>query len=250
MSVLFFNGPPGAGKTFHGTAYALHCLDKGLRIAVSWDFMPPPGVPIFDLRHEIGGEPRKPDISIEAANACSGPVVFRFEPLTDIFGLRDCQVFKDEAQNDLGARDWEKLALRVRIWMSEHRHYRVNLFLYTQFFKFVDVYPRRLAMDGGVYSIARFLNLTLEFPRPDADSETGELRRVDLLGTRIIIRPWRHLDLPLPWPSFFKLVYDLSPRVPAHYTTHAPHALKKNSPAAAGGATRTPSAAQPKIPLL
>lgn len=246
--IAFFNGPPGAGKTFHGTAYALHALDKGMRTAVSWALAPPEGVKVYDLRaRDDVGEERRPDLSIQAANELEGPVMFRFSELTDVFGLRDVQLFKDEAQNDLGSRDWEKMPLRVRIWMSEHRHYRTNLFLYTQHFKFVDIYPRRLAL-GNVFSIARALNLTFEFPRPDADSETGELGPVDLFATKIVLRPWKGLDQPVPIPGFWRLLLNLSKRVPHHYNTHAPHenALGKK-PVAAGGAARTPAA--PTLPF-
>jgi len=238
----FFNGPPGVGKTFHATAYALHCLDLGLRIAVSWRLEPPTGVLVYDLRkHDDAGNDRNPDLSIDAANELVGPVIFRFSELTEVFGLRLCQVFKDEAQNDLGSRDWEKMPLRVRIWMSEHRHYLVNLFLYTQHFKFVDIYPRRLAL-GNVFTITKILNFTLEIPRPKADSETGELGNPDILSTKLILRPWKTLDLVPPIPGFWRLLTNLSSRVPAHYNTHAPHenALKKTP--ASGGALRPPSA--------
>jgi len=175
--------------------------------------------------------------------------------LNEIFGLRECQVFKDEEQNDLGARDWEKLALRVRIWMSEHRHYLVNLFLYTQDYKFVDIYPRRLARNR-VYSITRFLNLTLEMPRPDANSETGELGKVAIFSIRFIVRPWRDLDYLVPWPTFWKLLTNLSKRVPFVYRTHAPHALeatkekgKKISPVAAGAARSAAPKPQDELPF-
>jgi len=128
---------------------------------------------------------------------------------------------------------------------AEHRHHRTNLFLYTQDYKFVDVYPRRLAR-YNVYTIARWLNLTLEMPRPNANSETGELGQVDLFSIRLIVRPWRDLDYKVPWPSWWKLFRNLSRRVTAHYTTHAPHLLdkasKKNPPDAPAGAARSASA--------
>lgn len=248
--IAFFNGEPGVGKTFHGTAYALHALDLQLRVAVSWSMVPPEGVAFYDLRtHDDSGEERRPDLTIRQANDVPGPVLFRFDALQELFGISDCQVFKDEAQNDLGARDWEKLALRTRIWMSEHRHYRTNLWLYTQDYKFVDVYPRRLAR-YNVYTIARWLNLTLEMPRPDANSETGELGKVDLFGIRVIVRPWKDLDFKVPWPGWWKLATDLSKRVLLHYRTHDPHRLKataeKKTPDPAA-VSRT--ASPPKLPI-
>jgi len=231
--IAFFNGPPGVGKSFHGTAYVLHCLDLGLRVAVSWDIVPPEGTKLIDLRGKRSGS---------TWNEVEGPVLFRFDHLDEVFGLKAVQIFKDEAQNDLGSRDWEKMALEVRIWMSEHRHYLTNLYLYTQHFKFVDIYPRRLAL-GNVYSLARVLHLTLEMPRPDADSETGELGRVDIFGIRVVQRPWRHLDIAVPWPSWWRLFTTLSKRVPTAYRTHAPHleALATGKKPAAGGAARAPS---------
>lgn len=220
--IAFFNGPPGVGKTYHGTAYALYCLDHQLRVAVSWSMTPPAGVRFFDLRRQDDvGNHRTPDLTIDQANVVQGPTLFRFSQLMEIFGLRHCQVFKDEAQNDLGARDWEKMPLQVRIWMSEHRHYATNLFLYTQHYKFVDVYPRRLGL-GHVHTITRFLNLTLEIPRPEADSETGELGMPDILATKVVPRPWRGLDELVPDPGFFDLLA-LGKRVPFHYQTHAPN---------------------------
>lgn len=220
--IAFFNGPPGVGKTYHGTAYALYCLDRQLRVAVSWNMTPPEGVRLVDLRpRDDAGNERRPDMTIEAANDVEGPVLFRFSELVEIFGLRRVQVFKDEAQNDLGSRDWEKMPLRVRIWMSEHRHYMTNLYLYTQHYKFVDIYPRRLGL-GNVHTITRFLNLTLEIPRPEADSETGELGPPAIFDTKAVPRPWRGLDMYVPDPGFFDL-WGLGKRVPAHYSTHAPH---------------------------
>lgn len=250
MSCLFFNGPPGHGKTFHITAYVLHCLDLGLRVAYSSgsSIVPPAGVRVVDLRSSDDvGEYRKPDMTMTEANSVEGPVLFRFEGLQDILGLTDCQVFKDEAQNDLGARDWEKMTLKLRIFLSEHRHYRLNLFFYTQHYKFVDVYPRRLAL-GSVYTIVRFLRYTFEIPRPAADPETGELGPADILGLRIIVRPRRGLDLPLYLPGFLKLMFNLSRRVPAHYTTHAPHRKKISAAPAAPGSAGTREKRQ--IPLL
>lgn len=245
MSVNFFNGPPGVGKSFQGTAYALHCLDLGLRVAVSWDLTPPEGVRVYDLRRfDDAGEPRTPDLTIAQANAVDGPVVFRFKELLEVFGLVGVNIFKDEAQNDLGSRDWEKMPLKVRIWMSMHRHFRTNLFLYTQHFKFVDIYPRRLAI-GNVSSLARFLNLTFEMPRPQADSETGELGPVDLLGIRVIVRPWKSLDLPVPIPGFWKLAWNLSRRVPAHYNTHVPPSLTKKAPDAGAALPASSQTAAP-----
>jgi len=244
--IAFFNGPPGVGKTYHGTAYALFCLDHQLRVAVSWAMTPPLDVQSFDLRrHDDAGGDRVPDLTIEKANDIQGPVLFRFSELTEIFGLRRIQVFKDEAQNDLGSRDWEKMPLKVRIWMSEHRHYMTNLFLYTQHYKFVDIYPRRLGL-GNVHTITRFLNLTLEIPRPEADSETGELGPAAILDTKVVPRPWKGLDMLVPNPGFWTLLR-YGARVPAHYNTHAPHEadIRKQ---VAGGATPPP--AQRKIPLL
>lgn len=227
--IAFFNGPPGVGKTYHGTAWVLFCLERSLRVAVSWKLTPPETTTVVDLRRlDDDGTARRPDMDIAAANALPGPVLFRFSQLTDIFGLRHCQIFKDEAQNDLGSRDWEKMPLKVRIWMSEHRHYAVNLFMYTQHFKFVDIYPRRLAL-GNVHSIVRLLNLTLQIPRPNADSETGELGTPDLFALRVVRRPWRGLDLPVPDPGFLDL-WRLSKLVPRHYQTHDPHVARLEQP--------------------
>jgi len=250
--IAFFNGSPGAGKTYHATAYILYCLKHQLRVAASWDVVPPEGVRLVDLRrHGNDAEARQPDCTIEQANRIEGATIFRFDALDELFGLRHCQVFKDEAQNDLGSRDWEKMPLRVRIWMSEHRHYAVNLFLYTQHYKFVDIYPRRLGL-GSVYSIVRLLNLTLEIPRPQADSETGELGMPDIFSTKIVWRPWRGVDQPVPHPGFFELL-KLSRLVPMHYRTHAPHEdkleTKKKSPAASSPAA--PAArSKHQVPLL
>lgn len=250
--IAFFNGPPGVGKTYHATAYALHCLDVGERVAVSWRLLPPDGVRVIDLRrHDDDGTERTPDMTIAEANRVLGPVIFRFDVLQEAFGLRWCQVFRDEAQNELGARDWEKLSLKVRIWMSEHRHYGTNLFLYTQHYKFVDVYPRRLAV-GNVSSIYRLLNLTLETPCPMADPETGELGPRDLLATRLIRRPWHSLDIRVPIPGFWKLLLDLSKRVTSHYQTHAPHENDLRAPEKKVSRSAPPSAPtsrEQKLPI-
>jgi hypothetical protein len=221
MSAYLFSAAPGVGKTYTGTAFALYALERAFRVAVNWDMIPPEGVALVDLRKGLDaeGRQRKP-ISIREANAIDGPVLFRYDEFADIIGLVECAVYHDEAQATTGARDWEGMSKRIRLWLSMHRHYRCTLFFFSQHYKFVDVYFRRIAV-GNVSTLGRFLNLTFEFPRPEADPETGELGKPDFFGTKLIIRPWKDLDLPNPLPGFWDLLR-VSRLVPAHYFTHQP----------------------------
>lgn len=220
MSAHIFSGAPGVGKTYTGTALVLEALDRGLRVAVNWEIAPPADVNVLDLRREgaDGGE-RRP-VSVVDVNVAEGPVVIRYDEYSEIIGLADAVVFNDEAQATSGARDWESMTKRTRLWLSMHRHYRLTLIFLTQHYKFIDVYYRRLGV-GNVRSMTRLLNLTLLFPRPDADPELGELGSTDVLGVNLIWRPWKDLDHEYLLPGFWRLL-KFSKLVPQHYATHQP----------------------------
>jgi len=257
MAFLMFSGSPGTGKTWVLVSWATIFLQNGYRVASNAEFIPPEGTRIVDLRHTGPEGNRQPDMTIAAANETQGPVLFLFDGWKDIIGLTECQVFKDEAQADTGARDWESLGIRDRLWMSMHRHYRTNVFLFTQHLKFVDIYPRRLAV-GSVYSMAKFLNLTLVMPCPDADMETTEFGTPDFLGTTIVVRPWKSIDFPVWFPGTREL-WKVRRTVAAAYATHKPKdrsesTKKPRSPptGAAADPLRGSSAAAPtqEIPFL
>ncbi len=225
MSALIFSGNPGVGKTYQATAMVLCALDKGRRVAVNWEVVPPEGVVVYDLRARCGPSCGHVHTTIDQANEIDVPVVFFYETYEDVMGLIDADVYNDEAQANAGARDWEKLSSRVRLWLSMHRHFRINLLFFTQHYKFVDVYPRRLA-SGNVLSMHRFLLFTFSVPRPAADAETGELKGLDLWNSLVVMRPWKDLDHPNPLPKMWTLLMR-SRSVPDHYRTHSPKSLKK-----------------------
>jgi len=177
-----------------------------------------------------------------------------FESYDELYGLEDIDILADEAQNNAGARDWEALSKRTRNWLSHHRHFGNNLLFFTQHYKFVDVYIRRLA-PKGVWSVWRLLNVTVAWPHPDADPESGEKGRVDLFGVRLFIRPWRDLDHPWPVGGFWALL-GLSRETPHLYMTRDKSTAKnlepkKISPDAAGAGSASPPAAKApaKLPL-
>lgn len=226
MSAFVFYGEVGSGKTFGATAMALWLVRQGRRVAHNWH--------------------------IDWPDEYKAQAVF-FEEYSDLFGLEDIDIMADEAQNNAGARDWEALPKKVRNWLSHHRHFGNNLLFFTQHYKFVDVYIRRLA-PKGVWHVFRLLNLTLAIPNPDADPETGEVGRHDMLGTRMFIRPWHDLDHPYPIGGFFALAA-ASREVPHLYQTRDKNTarnLQKISPAAAGAGSASPPAAEKgpaKLPI-
>lgn len=234
MAALIFSGPPGVGKTFLATALVLWALLRGRRVAVNWSLRPPEGVKRYCLgwkdKHREDDLCELPHLNVPDANLISGPVVFEYADYEEVLGLIDADVFNDEAQANAGARDWESLGKRVRLWLSMHRHYGLNLLFFTQHYKFVDVYFRRLAQ-GGVFSLHRLFNLSWAWPRPQADPELGDLKHVDILGALPVVRPWRSLDHPWPLPTFWSLL-KVSREVPQHYETRAPRDLSRRPPAA------------------
>jgi len=220
MSAFLFEGPVGGGKSYAATTMVHWLLLRGRRVAINWDMR----VPL---------EYRK--------------LLTRYEEFKEIFGQEDIDIFCDEAQSSAGSRDWENMPKAVRNWLSHHRHYGNNLLFFTQHYKFVDVYVRRLA-PGGVWSIWRFLNLTGATPRPEADPETGELRALKISGSRLFIRPWKDLDHPYPIGGFFDLL-GLSKETPSLYGTRdkstaqdVEAASKKNSAAVARPSASAPAA--------
>lgn len=227
MSAFLFGGEVGSGKTYAATTMAHWLMRKGRKVAVNWKLTAPAG-----MEH----------------------LLVYFEEYGELFGLEDIDILADEAQSNAGARDWEALPKKTRNWLSHHRHYGNNLLFFSQHYKFVDVYIRRLA-PKGYWSIFRVLNLTLAVPHPDADPETGEPGRPDILGMRMFIRPWHDLDHPWPIGGFFALL-GLSRETPSLYLTRDKStsqelAAKKISPAAAAGASRTAAAEDgtAKLPL-
>lgn len=214
MSAIIFSGNPGVGKTYKATALVLCAIDVGKRVAVNWDLIDL-GVPVVDLRNR--------EITPED-NLIAGPVVFRYDEYKEVDGLCDADIYNDEAQAQAGARDWESMGKKTRLWLSMHRHFGTNLLFFTQHYKFVDVYFRRLSV-GHAWSLHRFFNFTLSIPRPQADPETGELGTVDIFGFLAVMRPWKDLDHPNPIPAFWKLLFR-SRQVTKYYRTRSP---KKNN---------------------
>lgn len=231
MGAFVFHGEIGSGKTYAGTAMAFWLVRQGRRVAHNWDISWPK-----EYRH----------------------LAVKFSEFGELFGMEDVDILADEAQNSAGARDWEAMPKKVRNWLSQHRHFGNNLLFFTQHYKFVDVYIRRLA-PKGVWHVFRVLNLTLAMPNPEANPETGEMGNHEILGSRLFVRPWKDLDHPNPIGGFFALA-KLSRLVPLLYntrdksTTMELEKAKKISPDAAEAGCASPSAASPtpehpKLPL-
>lgn len=259
MAALIFEGPPGVGKTFSGTAIALVLL-KRRKVAVNWNMTPLEGqrhvcVRWMDNHNKADKDGVIDDpchlehLSIAAVNSIPDAVLIRYQEFNEADGLTDVDVLNDEAQATAGARDWESMSKRTRLWLSMHRHFRTNLLFLTQHYKFVDVYFRRLAT-GDVFTLWRLFNMTWILPRPLADSETGELGMGDIFGMYLIWRPWKTLDHPWPMPKFWELL-KASLLVPSHYQTHQPKEKETKKKSAAppaaqdGGAARSDQKALP-----
>jgi len=218
MSAFLFCGDIGSGKTYAGTTLALWLVKHGRKVAHNWHIDWPEDL----KKHAI-----------------------HFEDYADIMGEEDIDILADEAQNNAGARDWESMPKRVRNWLSQHRHFGNNLLFFTQHYKFVDIYIRRLA-PKGVWSVHRLLNLTFAVPRIEPNPETGEEGRANPFGGRLFIRPWKDLDHPWPIGGLVALA-KLSRLVPTLYRTRdrtTAQDIEKRPPA--GG--RPPAAARPPEP--
>lgn len=226
MSCLLFHGNVGTGKTFLATGMVLEGLQYRTQ-AVNWDLTTPKKakeaglevVPIIDLRgvgYKTGLLPKD-----------GGPYLIRYDDLDEVYGLEDADIWHDEAQNTTGARDWESMPKKIRRWLSEHRHYGLNLIFLTQHYKFVDVYFRRLA--DHVFEVWRILHLSFLSPCPDADSETGEAGRSAFLGLRSVRRPWKDLEQWWPIPAFWAL-WRRSAEIPDAYNTRAKKEWKDEKP--------------------
>jgi len=225
MSAFLFEGPIGGGKSYAATTMVHWLLLRGRRVAVNWDLVVP-------------GEYRY--------------LVTRYEGLDELFGLEDIDIFCDEAQSSAGSRDWEAMPKKVRNWLSHHRHYGNNLLFFTQHYKFVDVYIRRLA-PTGVWSVWRFLNLTGATPRPEANPEDGNLNAPKISGSRLFIRPWKDLDHPYPIGGFLDLI-GLSRQTPELYKTRDKSTSqdlheKKKSASVGPPAAAPPSASTAQLPI-
>jgi len=176
MSCFLLHGNVGTGKTAITTGLVLLNLDSGRDQAVNWDVECPEGVRFVDLRGKTFQEAKVPKIG--------GVTLYRYDDLPDMFGVEDCDIYTDEAQNTMGARDWESMPKSTRRWLSEHRHWGCNLIFLTQHYKFVDVYFRRLA--DHVWEVWRLFHLSFMSPCPEADPETGEPGRSEFLKLRAI----------------------------------------------------------------
>lgn len=238
MSCLLFHGNVGTGKTFLATGMVLEGLPYRTQ-AVNWD-MAVPDVPLIDLR---GVGYKKELVDPER------PCLIRYDDLDEVYGLEDADIWHDEAQNTTGARDWESMPKKIRRWLSEHRHYGLNLIFLTQHYKFVDVYFRRLA--DHVFEVWRLLHLSFLSPCPDADSETGEAGRSAFLGLRSVRRPWKDLEQWWPIPTFLAL-WKRSAEIPATYNTRAKKEWKDGKPKKISpdrSAPATPAAPREQDPL-
>lgn len=233
-STFLFHGNIGAGKTFLGTAMVLALLERGEHVAVNWGIVPPEGATEADLRGRKGWYPLQPREEGKT-------YLYRYDEYEELWGVEDCHIFNDEAQATAGARDWESMGKKTRNWLSHLRHFGNTLVMLSQHYKFVDVYFRRLAPDG-VYRIFRLLNLSLAFPNPQADPETGEAGLTSPIGGRLVVRPWHGLDHPSPVSGFFRIL-KWGFRTPEHYLTRNKDSVKdltaapKNAAPPAGART-------------
>jgi len=240
------HGGVGTGKTFLGTGIVLLNLRSGRSQAVNWNMVAPEGVCSVDLRKDEEGNGwnswRK--WAKESGEWYPGQTyLYRYDDLWQTYGVEDADIYHDEAQNTTGARDWESMPKHVRAWLSEHRHYGLNIVFFTQHYKFVDVYFRRLATE--VWEVWRLLNLSFMSPCPDADSETGEPGRSKILGLRAIRRPWRDLERWWPIPSLTAL-WKTSIEVPGAFDTRARSHLVETTE---NGKTRGRGGAPPAAPI-
>jgi len=218
MSAFIFFGEIGSGKTYAATTLAHWLVRRGRKVAHNWAIDWP-----SEVRH----------------------LAVRFEDYNELYGMEDVDVLADEAQNSLGARDWESQPKKIRNWLSQHRHFGNNLLFFTQHYKFVDVYLRRLAPKQA-WGVWRLLNLTGATHYPEANPETGETGVPSPLRSRLFLRPWKDLDHPWPIGSIIELLR-LSKETPTLYETRdksLAQELQKKSPDAAGA----PPAAETRPP--
>lgn len=220
---LIVTGAPGSGKTAWASALATAALKGGWVVAGNFPYTPAEGVKVVDLRTEdpLTGEARKPDMTIAEVNELDGPAFIVFSSREQIIGLTDALVLYDEAQHDAGARDWELLSKRARLWMSMYRHYRLVVVMFTQHLKFLEVYWRRLAQ--GVVSIEPHLGgrLLLAVPYWSFDPETGECGQSNIFQASALWRPKNSPDVSFGWPGLLDGLR-LSREAFDRYKTHQP----------------------------